>query len=370
MPFLIIFIDSLPYRFLSRTDFMASLPGKYEITPGFGYSVNIDAELFAGLRPDDLGYFGEWNYAPEKTPDRKEKLLSRLGFVRRWSPLLDRALHYGLEWLGLRYANIPFESLSLFERTGTYLLSGEWGGENLLDGFHFQTTLPGLLSLPYGKRDRSSYRRAGDIIRKGGKRIFVFFPDLDGIAHRRGIQSSSYWEKVRWLDEACRRLTEDFLARHPKGKVALLSDHGMAEFEEKVDLGLEEKFGKPDPEKLVYFYDSLYLRVWFPDPSLKEEVRSFLEENKSGFVLSREERRSFGLADPSLGEIIFLLREGFAFSPNYFGTRLHRAYHGYHPRLKSQKSILLLNGPELKKKPVYSTDVYLALKTLIEENEP
>lgn len=109
----------------------------------------------------------------------------------------------------------------------------------------------------------------------------------------------------------------------------------MTNAREGINLRLEKRFGRPNPNKLLYFNDSLYLRIWGEDRSLKREIASFLQESKVGSVLSEEERRFWGLSDPRLGKIIFLLKEDFDFVPNYFGLRLQQAYHGYHPKLES-----------------------------------
>lgn len=61
---LIIFIDSLPFNILPQTSFLNQMTERWSIQPGFGYSINLHAELFAGLLPDDIGYFGEWMYDP------------------------------------------------------------------------------------------------------------------------------------------------------------------------------------------------------------------------------------------------------------------------------------------------------------------
>ena len=58
---LVIFIDALPYEVAKK---FTSLK-KYNIaplTPGYGYSVNLHAELFAGVTPDKAGYFGDMAY--------------------------------------------------------------------------------------------------------------------------------------------------------------------------------------------------------------------------------------------------------------------------------------------------------------------
>jgi len=370
MPILIIFIDSFPYDCLGETEFIKSLPSQYKITPSFGYSVNLHAELFAGFRPDDVGYFGEWSFNPHKDISWIDKIVSRLNFLRRFSPFLDGGLHYVLhQYFNYQCANIPFDSLDLFQHKGGYPLRGNWEYKTIFDEFGFATIAPDFLPLPSGKKDKYSYTKAKELINQGEEQIFVSFPGLDGVAHKFGMDSSQYKERIGRIDNYSKELVARFLTLHSQGRIVILSDHGMARAKEKVSLQLEKRFGRPDVNRLVYFYDSLYLRIWIQRHSLRKEITDFLQKSKAGNILTREERAFWGLSDPKLGEIIFLLKEGYAFAPNYFGFRLLRAYHGYHPDLESQKCIFLFNGSGIRKEPRYLIDVYHALRKLIQIDE-
>lgn len=367
MPILIIFVDSFPYRYLKQTKFMNSFANRYKITPSFGYSVNLHAELFAGLRPDDVGYFGEWNFAFQNGRSWRDKIIAKLSFIRALSPFWDRGIHYALNrFLNYECANIPFHSLHLFSRTGKYPLRGNWEHKTIFDEFNFTTVVPDYLPLPLGQKDKYSYAKVLEAIDHGSEKIFVSLPDLDGTAHKFGTDSSQYKERIEWIDSHTEKLAERFLNRYPQGRITILSDHGMANAKEGINFRLERRFGKPDLNKAVYFYDDLYLRIWGQDSSLKRELVDFLQGTKSGYILTPEERAFWGLSNPKLGEIIFLLKEGYAFAPNYFGLHLHCAYHGYHPKLESQKGILLYSGSAIGHEPKYLIDVYNVLRKLIQ----
>jgi predicted AlkP superfamily pyrophosphatase or phosphodiesterase len=246
-----------------------------------------------------------------------------------------------------------------------YPLRGNWKHKRtIFNEFDFITIVSDHLPLPLGYKDKYSYTKTLETISISKERIFVSFPDLDGIAHKFGMDSSQYKERIEWIDSHCEKLVDKFLNRHPQGKIVVLSDHGMAKAKESVNLQLERKFGRPDPNRLVYFYDSLYLRIWVQDCSLEKEIINFLQESEIGYVLT-EERSFWGLSDPKFGKIIFLLKEGYAFVPNYFGLRLHKAYHGYHPKLESQKCIFLCNGSKIEDEPKYLIEVYNVLRGLI-----
>jgi len=363
MPNLIIFIDSFPYRFLKQTEFMKSFKKQYKITPNFGYSVNLHAELFAGLKTDEVGYFGEWNFDLQKNINLFDKIIAKLGFARRFSPLIDRGLHRILNrYLKYECANIPFQYLHLFSRIGGYPLKTGWKYKTLFDNYGFEKIVSDFLPLPLGDKDEYSFSRTLEVIDGGRKNIFVSFPDLDGIAHKFGINSLEYVKRIKNVDMHCKKLAEKFISYYSEGEIIIVSDHGMANATEPINLQLESKFGRVKPGKLVYFYDSLYLRIWVWDLSLKKEIISFLQESKVGNILTERERTFWGLSNSSFGDIIFLLKEGYAFVPNYFGLRLQKAYHGYHPELESQKGIFLHSNDIINDRPGCLLDVYNSLK--------
>ena len=119
-PILIIFIDALPY---DRGDVIAeNLCSKtYEKTvPGIGYSINVKAELFAGLKPDDVGYFCEWNYDPDRNDRFMLKLIApMLEFFGKRSKFLNRVFHKLITILLKEnvYA-IPYRILPLLKNSG------------------------------------------------------------------------------------------------------------------------------------------------------------------------------------------------------------------------------------------------------------
>ena len=47
-PVLLIFIDSFPYYYLENTKYMSVFETVAKVIPGFGYSINCQAEIFSG----------------------------------------------------------------------------------------------------------------------------------------------------------------------------------------------------------------------------------------------------------------------------------------------------------------------------------
>lgn len=358
MTVLILFIDGLPYNQVEKTSYLRSLEGT-SVRPGFGYSVNQQAELFAARSPDDLGYFGEWTHVPGTERSRS---LSLLGSIRRASPFVDRGIHYILDRkLGIKCANIPFGALPLFERVGQYPLTDAFNEETVLDRYGVERIVPDFEPIPYDEKDEVATERAVEAIRSGVGSLLVSLPGLDGTGHNHGVGSTEYDNRLRKVDEHCRRIVSEFKSANPDASVVVVSDHGMANATQTVDLGLEERFGPPSPESVVYFYDSLYLRCWSSDGATRREVETYLESKDVGEVLDHSTREANGVSDRAHGDVLFVLDEGYSFAPNYFGLRSMSAYHGYHPGNESQQATFLHDGFAPPTEPSRLENVYETL---------
>lgn len=355
MTVLILFVDGLPYGQIGKTSYLQTLKGT-SVRPGFGYSVNQQAELFADSSPDDLGYFGEWTHI---LGTERSFPLSLLGSMRRVSPIVDRGVHYVLDRkLGIECANIPFGSLPLFERVGQYPLTDEFDEETVLDRYGVERIVPDFEPIPYDEKDKVATQRAVEVIRSGVGNLLVSLPGLDGTGHNHGVGSAEYDNRLREVDEHCRRIVSEFERVNQNPSVVIVSDHGMANANRTVDLGMEERFGPPTPESVVYFYDSLYLRCWVDDEADRREVESYLESKNVGEVLEHSVREANGVSNRAHGDVLFILDEGYSFAPNYFGLQSMSAYHGYHPDNESQQATFLHHGFTPRTEPNRLSDVY------------
>jgi len=361
---LIIFIDGLPFFYMERMPHLSRLPERYEITPGFGYSVNIHAELFGGYTPDEIGYFGEWMLNFSRAPGRRWHLIL---------PLLDRLfrpypLNRGLQriiTLGYKpdhiMPNIPLRHIDKFSAVGENIHSPNFPRPTLF------TMVEGLVVLnpqlvANGERDGLLYRKGLALIEKEVK-IYLPLPDLDGVGHLCGVGSAEYEAKIAELDVWVEELANRFMKLRPRGQVFVISDHGMANVKGGVYLDIEEGVGRAGRETYLYFTDATLLRVWTFNESFKARISSYLADLGYGRIISSEERTLYGLTSPRFGDIIFILNEGFAFEPSFFARSIPRAMHGYHPELLSQKGVLLHMGHQpLAEKPKRATSVFRILK--------
>lgn len=345
---LIIFVDSLPYNLLPQTSFLNTIQEKWAIEPGFGYSVNIHAELFAGLLPDDVGFFGEWLYNPAKAPGR---------LVKPVLPLLDKLFHPYLLNRGVQriltiwyhpghpIPNIPIRHLDKFSLNGIHILSPKFPYPTIFTRFQKIKVLNYRgKDMKKGERDQLLFEMGMAALSETSS-LFVPFPDLDGFGHRFGVKAGPYLQHLARVDNWCRQLSEAFLAMYPTGHIFVLSDHGMTNVSQGVYLDIEEQLGPANSRRYLFFSDANLLRIWVFDENLMEPVRQFLESYKYGNILTDRDRTEYGLTSPGFGDFIFVLNENLAFQPSTFARNIPKGMHGYDPRTLSQQGIALHLGP-------------------------
>lgn len=341
-PTLILFIDALPFDDLAQLPRLAAWPALARLRPGFGYSINLHGELFAGKTPDQLGYFGEWALDGSQAPGRRYKAVL---------PLLDRllrpyVLNRGLQTLltrryrpGRIMPNLPLGWLADFSLIGEKIDSPRFPAPTLFSRH------PGLIrigseGLSKGQRDEAVAGRALEAIAGGAEQLYVPLIDLDGIGHtfrRSGREWAAHLQRLDgWVDA----LASAFLRRNPGGRVFALSDHGMADVHGAVTLELEKVAGPPGAGRYHYFSDSTLLRVWVHDEALGPAIAGYLQDAQVGKLIEHDERVAWGICDPRFGDFIAVLDEGMCFKPSTFARNIPAAMHGYHPEVSSQHAVL------------------------------
>ncbi len=368
---LIVFVDSLPYALLPQMEQMREAPQAWPLRPGFGYSVNIHAEMFAGLLPDDVGYFGEWTYDPPHSPAwRYRALLPLLDFLfhpyvlnRGLQSLLTRRYHPGTI-----VPNIPLRHLDKFALTGFHLLDdpAAFPYPSIFTRYAFLHFLP-IPDRPKGKRDIAAFEQAMEALEEGKAALFVPLPDLDGYGHRYGIEAEPYLAYLHRLDRWLARLVERFTAMHPQGHLFIVSDHGMVTVRQGLALRLEEAVGRPSHRTYVYFSDANILRVWLFEERLRGAIQAYLSDFEGGRLVTEAERREYGMTNRRFGDFIFVLDEGLAFEPSTFARHKPKGMHGYHPEAPGQQAVCLHWGPRWEgSSPLRMRDLYQMLVAALE----
>jgi hypothetical protein len=345
-PSLIVFIDCFP-RDVAGDWFLPELPGRSAVRPGFGYSVNIVAELFAGTTPDDLGYFNLFQYEPEnRWLRRAAPALRLLSPLRLWY-LADRVAHRLVSRRWGFAGNIPFRYIGWFEPAGVYPFSPAFGRPTLFHapafdgGRVFHSDLKGVRP-PH--RDRALVDRALAAVRPE-RSVFLSLSDLDATAHAHGVGSPQFQARAGELDVWLRELVERFRDANPDGYVAVVSDHGASNPHGPFDLGVERRFGPARPGRYVHFLDATLARFWVGDAGLRAEMAAWLGEMREGTLVTEEERAEYGITSRRFGDLVWVVGEGYGISPSFLGRGVSKALHGYHPALPSQQALFVASEP-------------------------
>lgn len=370
MGVLIIFVDGLRADAVAEMEFLSGLPEIGAVRPGFGYSINLHAELFAGLRPDDVGFFCEWHLAPERAPGRR---------LRPLLPLLDAlfrpyTLNRGVQHLLTRWyrpdhitPNIPLRHIDKFAVAGEPIFSPRFPAPTLFTLHPELRAIRAPRTVRKGQRDAWVVAQAREALNRHPA-LFLALADLDGLTHHAGVGSETYRAYLHRLDTWLASLHAEFRRRHPEGHFWVISDHGVANVEARVLLDIEKRFGPSGLRTFMYFSDSTLLRVWVFAGELREPLGDYLATYPAGRLLSAEERTRYGLTSPVFGDYILVLDEGHCFEPSYFARHVPVAMHGYHPELPSQQALYAHEGPIIPP-PATLLDVYTVLSEALQKGK-
>ncbi len=357
-PILVIFVDAYPFEDSESLATKLSANTYKKVTPGVGYSINVKAEIFGKLKPDDVGYFCEWIYNKEKnfkwmTP-LIVKLLTAIGSI---SNFMNRVIHKIVRMIINEpiYA-IPFDVLPYLKNAGATAYEYAFEMPTFLSELNFVR----VLYSDIGVNDEKVFRRAKDIVKRDKpKKLFVSTAELDGIMHYYGKGSKEYKKQIQLIDSNIIELVEAFKISHGgEADYFIFSDHGMAAVDEGVAFDIRKILGDPGKNTYFYFIDATFFRVWLNNKKLKTKLINAFNEVKQGHILDNTEREFYGLKNSEHGDIIFLLDEGKMFSPSFFGSIICKAMHGYDPALESQQGTLISNIITSDIDCVKASDIY------------
>ncbi|MAF64114.1 MAG: alkaline phosphatase family protein [Planctomycetota bacterium] len=339
----LVFIDALPYGECERVrEAVGALRFARPVQPGFGYSVNVKSELFAGLSPDDAGFLNEWTHRPDAG-------FLRLPFARlleRLAPggsLPGRVLRRVLgRASGENLRNIPLHLLAHLDRWGENAYERGYSHPNLFTELGVERF---LYSEHGGDEGALGALLAHLAVAPPGARAFLANAHLDHVMHADGLDTPAFEAA---LEEVSRSLRAIWAALEERGNdpaLCVVSDHGMAAVERTVEVDLERAFSGAG-RRFGYFVDATMLRVWCDEAALLGELRGHLEFlDLPGRILAPQERRRWGVSSEEFGDLLLLLDEGVMFAPSFMGRAAAAAMHGYLPSLASQEGLLCGSEP-------------------------
>ena len=361
---LTIFIDGLPFDQLEKLPYSSRFVSKGRLVPILGYSVNCQTQLFTGKKPDELGFWGEWTYAPETAPFKKLAPLFKLLSLVEVSYYAKRVVHRFIDKMGRASAtkNIPLSYLGQFEETGHSVLSSWFKQESLLQHPKMKVILHNTFPV-VERRDEDAYKATKKYIDETDdlESVLVTFTRIDACSHWEGVASDVYNELLLVQDKYIEELSEAYLAKVPDGTILVASDHGMVNVTEQVNINFEREIGNPNANGYAYFTEGTILRVWCERDAMREKIATYLDGVAGMEQLCDEDRKEFGITNPNFGDLIYHTHEGHQFVPSFWGPKPSVGMHGYHPRYESQHGICLSSRPGDFDGKVSATDFYNVL---------
>ncbi len=352
---LIVFIDALPYQKIKALTNLRELGHLYKVVPGVGYSVNLHYEIFEGKTPDQLKFLNYWITAKN---------------LLRWPVIFkvfcdshnrlfwgDKFIHKILRKIRLNKANIPFPYIGYFKRIHPEK-------DNLrafFDEYHEVITSQNIKEKK-GLRDLIALNLAHEKIKEKSKNCLVVgLFDLDYMGHEYGTNDERYIRFLRIIDNKVSTLVKEF--KNYGGKdYYILSDHGMGDIKKEIQLVPEKTLGLTSKSSYIYFLDSTIARFWIFDTKLKNKIANFLNKLGEGIIINEKERKKFGISSKEFGDIIFILKDGFVFYPNFVSYAVQKASHGNLSSDDNQKGILISNQKACQDTEIKTIDLYNIIK--------
>ena len=368
-PLIIFFIDALPFKYKHLlTDIFEEKLTITETLPELGYSSNQHWAMFAGLLPDELGYFTDINLKANSSTHKSGLYIRHTSFLNFFIRYVEKRL------LGLQNFNLPFGLGSFFEDLGRYPLNNpkEFNKLSILSGFN----------LRFGKTENEMDLLAFLENANLSKKEFVSLSVIDHLGHKSISQEGKYSEGVISVLEKVRDVWENFKKTHGKNsEMIIVSDHGMTECTIRLSFELETRFGKQGFGKYFYQTDAVIAKIWTMDLNIDKEMKDFFPDwNRYGHVLSKEQRDYFGVKNNVFGDYIFVLDPPYGFEPNYFGFgaryQIKKKFglvkdpfsvglHGYMPTVSSQHGLFAFsNNFRVSESTIRNRDIYTLLKNL------
>jgi predicted AlkP superfamily pyrophosphatase or phosphodiesterase len=173
----------------------------------------------------------------------------------------------------------------------------------------------------------------------------VYLHYVDEASHWFGLDSVTFKETLRAIDGLVNYIVKKLSTPSEKPLIFVFSDHGMIGEKKRLDVSFLTKldgFGK----RFIFASDATMVRLWYPDPSSREQIRKAVERVGHCRLLSCEERTKLriGVQDLSYGEDIFLFDPGYIIFPNSYSYVRPKAMHAYTPDDPTQKGIFIANG--------------------------
>jgi hypothetical protein len=354
------YIDALNSCFLKPDvmPFLANFASKhhYQVLENvFGYSFAIQSCMLSGKYPDENNHWLPYFYASQKSP-MLFKTLNKIGTVIPFDRVpalryltVGRARSFILEE-GVRVNNVPFSIIDKLAIYPYYYMC-ELPFFNKLKKLlkdKCQTPLT-YIGPPNVKKDFCKLLLKHVQQAHNQKELVIVYDDaLDGLGHRFGPYSTECIVYAKSLDRALLQTYQTLKKSYGKYLTFLVfSDHGQCNQVYSINILAElSRFGLRLGEDYLCFVDATLVLFWPQNETKKQRIIKALQTIKHGTLIDGSRRKLYHMNfnDNRFGEMIFALRPGGTFFPNFFSPlSAMKGLHGYLPEENVQKAFLISN---------------------------
>ena len=379
-------------EFLSRELDINSQIGPVKVEPSTGFCEII--EYLSGKKASEHGLLCQINRRKNWHEIKYDKYLGILQIIvkkTRKIPKLRGAVSIAVtsllkkvipeDILRVRY-NIPLDFLSFFEPTESKTKYDDisfGGGKNILRELRKSNfTIDMNDFVEFNKIEGTDDDRINNLLHKINNKSLedftMYYLGYCEMAHFWGTENSKFSKLMRQFDDKIKSIHDNLKNNYNDFDLYIVGDHGMVEVEEYIDIeNFIRKYLK-DLKKgvdYIYFIDSTIVRIWF-HPEIDKKIVSKTYYKLENVLSSKIEKSNINSKEylsqfqPDYGEIMFLLKSGKVFFPDFFSNEKNKGMHGYCGSVNHQLgSFFHFDSKGIKKyemEKIHLSDVYDILR--------
>ncbi len=188
-------------------------------------------------------------------------------------------------------------------------------GEPVTKGADIVVTKEEVQSSGVWKQDEYAIEKAIDIIVKQRPTFLAInLPGMDAISERFGPESREAIRAMEKVDELIGRLDDALRNNYADHLLVILSDHGLTEVRENLDLkALLKDLG---PTEFLIFPSHRFAHIYISSKEKREEAKRILRSDpRLELVLDARESEEFGLSSPRTGDLLVFAARGYELGP-------------------------------------------------------
>lgn len=370
-----VLIDALGWKYIEGRNFLSDiLPYRRPLRTVLGFSSGAIPTMLTGVYPSEHGHWNLFYYDPQGSPFRWLK-------PARFLPdaiVNHRVTRKILKELGRHFLGMGplFECIvnpkflpwfNYIEKRNIYDHGGISGAPSIFDELAAHGVAHRVYSYHHQTDAEILAQAIEDIRSRTASFFFLYLSEMDMFLHMHCKEPDEIEKRLRWYENALKKVFEAAQEVDPEATMTVLSDHGMTPVQQHYDIVHDvEVLGWSMPKDYLAVYDSTMARFWFFNEETREAIYNRLEKLSCGRILSDRELRQFGIFFPDrrFGELIFLVHPGWLFSESDFNGKgwMPHGMHGYDPQDSYSDAIFLSSGQPPG--PVFTiADVYPCMQS-------